>query len=115
MEQVLVVERSSFFGGQWPEGFTPIPDPRPLLTRFEAVGFFVPRPEAEDNPAWKQPIPYCLVTQGEQLFTVRRTRGQSERRLHGLRGKDVEDLHRPIAAFRSPPASREAGNVTRGA
>ncbi len=84
MEQILVVERSGFFRGQWPEGFTPIPDPRPLLTRFEAVGFFVPRPEAEDNPAWKQPIPYCLVTQGEQLFTVRRTRGQSERRLHGL-------------------------------
>ncbi len=84
MEQILVVERSGFFSGQWPEGFTPIPDPRPLLTRFDAVGFFVPRPEAEDNPAWKQPIPYCLVTQGEQLLTVRRTRGQSERRLHGL-------------------------------
>ncbi len=84
MEQILVVERSGFFGGQWPQGFTPIPDPRRLLSRFEATGFFVPRPEAEDNPAWKQPIPYCLVTQGEQLLTVRRTRGQSEQRLHGL-------------------------------
>ncbi len=84
MERVLVVERSSLFSGRWPQGFVPVADPVPLLDQLERTGFFVPRPEAEDNPSWKQPIPYCLVTRGQQILTVRRTRGQSEQRLHGL-------------------------------
>ena len=84
MERVLVIERSSLFSGRWPQGFAPVAQPASLLDQLERTGFFVPRPDAEDNPSWKQPIPYCLVTRGEQILTVRRTRGQSEQRLHGL-------------------------------
>lgn len=84
MEQVLVVRRSDFFDGRWPQGFFPVAEPRGFLTSLAAKGFFVPRDQAEDNPSWKQPIPYCVVSSGDRVFTVQRTRGQSEARLHGL-------------------------------
>jgi predicted NUDIX family phosphoesterase len=44
----------------------------------------VPRPEAEDNPAWKQPIAYCTVVRDDgQMLCVERLRHQGEGRLHG--------------------------------
>ena len=84
-EQVWVVRRSDFFGGNWPQGFVPLPAKagarlvRQLLDR----GFLVPRAEAEDNPAWQQPIPYCVLTSGTETFCVRRRRAGTEVRLHG--------------------------------
>ncbi len=84
MEQVLVVQRSDFFDGRWPQGFFPRLEPRGFLTALTSNGFFVPLDHAENNSIWKQPIPYCVVTSGDRVFTVQRTRGQSEARLHGL-------------------------------
>ncbi len=91
MSSVLVVDRAAFFDGQWPQGFTAIrPDhAEELLTRIAQVARLEPRPVAESTKAWKQWIPYCLLTCGDRAagdlaaFAVQRTRGQSEGRLHG--------------------------------
>jgi predicted NUDIX family phosphoesterase len=46
-------------------------------------GFFVERREAERCPAWKQPIPYCVVTFEQELLLLERLASQGEARLHG--------------------------------
>ena len=86
VERVLVVRRADCFGGEWPQGFLPVPraEGQDLLDRFWRQGFFVDRPQAEANPEWKQPIPYCAVVRGDEVFCVERTSKQSEQRLHGL-------------------------------
>jgi predicted NUDIX family phosphoesterase len=88
-EQVLVVNRADFFGGCWPQGFVPWSDgdAAALVAGFERDSFFVPRADAERNPAWKQLIPYCAVERAgrrRELFCARRTRRHSETRLHDL-------------------------------
>lgn len=85
MEQVFVVRRTDFFAGQWPQGFVPWHDDeaRALTARFERLGFFLPRAEAEEDPSHKQLIPYCVLVRGGEVFCVHRTSAQGERRLHG--------------------------------
>lgn len=86
VERVLVVHRSAFFGGAWPQGFvaSDADEGETLLQRFWQEGFFVDRPTAEANPDWKQPIPYCAILRGDEVYCVERTSRQSEDRLHGL-------------------------------
>ena len=43
---------------------------------------FIDRPLAERSPEWRQIIPYVVVTNGDDVFTLRRTPKQSEARLH---------------------------------
>lgn len=91
MSQVLVADRAAFFGGAWPQGFVALPGPEgdQFLTTALAASRFVDRPIAEQTPAWKQWIPYCLLCcrggDGSEpgVLLVRRTKGQSEARLHG--------------------------------
>ncbi len=94
MTEIHVVDRSSFFGGNWPQGFAPLSgdSARTFLSEAFARGHFRDRPTAEMTPAWKQWIPYCVLrcgrrgpqgVEGRGVLTVRRTRGQSEARLHG--------------------------------
>jgi predicted NUDIX family phosphoesterase len=94
MAQVYVVDRAAFFGGDWPHGFHPItPEAAPaFLEQAYRLGRFVDRPLAEQTPAWKQWIPYCVLrcqpahpgTQHDRgILRVQRTKGQSEARLHG--------------------------------
>eukprot|EP00904_Undaria_pinnatifida_P001936 jgi/Undpi1/11743/HiC_scaffold_37.g14038.m1 len=47
------------------------------------MGRFESRPVAEEQPAWKQPIPYCGVRCGDDVFVVQRRKGGTEQRLHG--------------------------------
>jgi predicted NUDIX family phosphoesterase len=86
MEQVFVVHRSGLFAGDWPQGFVPwsAGESDAMLLDLERRGFFVARAEAEQNPEWKQLIPYCMLRRGGQLFCVERRRAQGESRLHGL-------------------------------
>jgi predicted NUDIX family phosphoesterase len=93
MTEVFVVDRAALFGGEWPQGFVALDQTAgsDLLRQAHDLGRFVDRPTAERTPAWKQWIPYCVVrcrpagTESESgVFCVRRTRGQSEARLHGL-------------------------------
>lgn len=98
MAEVFVVDRSALFEGAWPQGFLPVSTPAAATRLLEQAfrrGRFVDRDLAERTPAWKQWIPYCLLrcldaapTNGsnprvEGIFRVRRSKGQTEARLHG--------------------------------
>lgn len=98
-----MVDRAAFFGGDWPQGFHELApqDAAAFLGDAQARGRFVDRPLAERTPAWKQWIPYCVIRlRGAPvresgiapdetsapltaIFTVQRTAGQGEARLHG--------------------------------
>lgn len=120
MSQVLVVDRAALFGGDWPQGFVALDAAagRNLLVDAHRLSRFVDRDTAERTPAWKQWIPYCFLRcqgQGEAgVFCVRRTRGQSEARLHGLwsigLGGHIEpvDDHQPALAGWPAEARAEA-------
>lgn len=47
-----------------------------------AFGRFLPRSEAEEDPSFKQIIPYCVVQHRQDVFLMRRKPGGGERRLH---------------------------------
>jgi predicted NUDIX family phosphoesterase len=85
-EQILVVDRAARFGGDWPQGFHPMRggDAQRFLTALATDAFAVDRATAEQNPAWKQPIPYCVTRCGGDVLFVRRLKRQSESRLHDL-------------------------------
>ncbi len=84
MERVWGVPRSVLFEILPPfQGF--LADSRSLgqLAReLDGVGEFRPRPEVEEDPAWKQIIPYVAVTRGERILLLERLSGQGETRLH---------------------------------
>ncbi|HEB53929.1 MAG TPA: hypothetical protein ENI87_11810 [bacterium] len=94
MERVFVVDREAFFGGDWPQGCVRLDDTDAFLAAARAHGRFVPRDQAEQTPAWKQWIPYCMLRCGDWsdaaddgapdrgLFLVQRTKKQREARLH---------------------------------
>ncbi|MCU0863277.1 MAG: hypothetical protein MUC36_05775 [Planctomycetes bacterium] len=127
MTEIHVVDRAAFFGGDWPQGFTPIgaDAAEAFLERAAGSGRFVDRPTAERTPAWKQWIPYCVLRCGgpdwpslpaaaRGVFVVQRTSGQSEARLHGAwsigLGGHIEPLDRrtgPGAAFFAAALHRE--------
>lgn len=43
---------------------------------------FLPRPLMENDPSYKQIISYCLIECGEYVFIAKRTKKQTESRLH---------------------------------
>ena len=47
--------------------------------------FFMPRPAAEQEPRYKQVIPYVILAYGDSLFSYVRGRSSTEGRLVGLR------------------------------
>ena len=77
------------------QGYQPLDAPAQFLRRARALGRFVDRATAEQEPAWKQWIPYCMLRCGDWgptgrpeqrgVLLVQRTRGQSEARLHESR------------------------------
>lgn len=101
MSEVFVVERAAFFDGDWPQGFVAMTGAAgaAFLATAHRHGRFVERQLAEDTPAWKQWIPYCVlrcrahagssdegiapVSGLDGIFRVQRTRAQGETRLHG--------------------------------
>ncbi|PIE24628.1 MAG: hypothetical protein CSA62_02010 [Planctomycetota bacterium] len=86
MQFVWVVRRRDLFPTHSPQGFVPM-GPEELEQRYlgpaRERGFFVERREAERTPAWKQPIPYCIVRYGKELLVLERLATQGEARLHG--------------------------------
>lgn len=53
-----------------------------IIDLIERTHFFVLRADAEVSPQYRQIIPYVVVTNGDDVFTLRRTPKQSEARLH---------------------------------
>jgi predicted NUDIX family phosphoesterase len=64
------------------QGFEPDADRylRELLA--PGVARFLPRPEMEDDPSYKQIIPYVIFRSGELIFRYTRGKSQGEARLH---------------------------------
>jgi len=69
-------------------------------------GVFVDREKAEVNEGWRQVIPYVVMIDGEKVLLMKRTKKQTESRLHNLYSIGVgghindEDSKDPIEAFK---------------
>jgi predicted NUDIX family phosphoesterase len=65
------------------------------------------RGDAEENPQYKQPIPYCVLKRGNQIFSYKRLTGGGESRLHNqislgvgghLEGTDGDDFFETLSS-----------------
>jgi predicted NUDIX family phosphoesterase len=79
-EEVLAFKREHF--PDLPSvGLMPVSDLLPdILARAE----FVARERAEQDPSYKQLIPYCILRYGDQVFRYKRSGWAGEKRLQGL-------------------------------
>lgn len=82
-EKVLGLPRQAIPGGLSWRGVRGVSF-EPLLSAAAEHGEFRPRADAENDPSWKQLIPYLVVRDGERLFLMRRTRAGGDARLHDL-------------------------------
>ena len=82
-ELVLVVPRESIVPG---EGWLGIRTDgmAAALDTVAREGRFVRRGDAEEDPAFKQVIPYLVLRDGDAWFLMRRTTGGGDARLHDL-------------------------------
>lgn len=82
-EDVMVVNTADlqpFFRGR---AFDVIRDDTDaILDLISKKHFFIPRVQAEVSPQYRQVIPYVVITHGDNVFTLRRTKKQNEARLH---------------------------------
>ena len=80
-EQVMVVERAAIEQYLIERGLirTGVEDFFDLVVDRH---FFIDRPTAEASPRYKQIIPYVVIRHGSEYFLLRRTRRQTESRLH---------------------------------
>src|SRR5206468_2507086 len=82
-EDVMVVETAALEPHFRGRAFDVIRDDAPaIMALIASQHFFVPRAEAEVQPKWRQIIPYVVITHGDDVFTLRRLRKQTEARLH---------------------------------
>lgn len=85
MEFVFVAPREALFPTCFPQGFHPFEGAAVAerwLATLKEHGFFVERARAERTPAWKQIIPYCVVTSEGRVLLMRRRAKGGEARLH---------------------------------
>lgn len=80
-EQVLGLNRFDVPGGLGWRGVRGV-DLRPYLEAIAQRASFRPRAQVEEDPTWKQVIPYLALYDGERLFLMRRTRAGGDARLH---------------------------------
>jgi predicted NUDIX family phosphoesterase len=57
---------------------------------------FLPRSRAEDDPSFKQLIPYVVMKHGSHIFHYRRGQGAGEKRLRALRSVGIGGHINPI-------------------
>lgn len=96
-ENVLVVPAAgvkTFLSGKFTPGSNPA-----CLDYISRNYSFRPRAEVEEDPSFKQIIPYTLVKSGDMVWLSRRSKMQSEKRLHGKYslgiGGHINDLDLP--------------------
>jgi predicted NUDIX family phosphoesterase len=88
-EQVLVIPTTVFHAAGLFQGFSPKAE---YFTSqlFRPEHFqFLPRSLAENDPAFKQLIPYVVLRYGPDIFAYRRGKAGNEKRLHELRSVGV--------------------------
>ncbi len=82
MAHIAYVERASLSTFPLPErGFLADPVGRIYASLGSRVAF-APRGPLEEDPSCKQLIPYIVIGDAERIFVTRRTRAQTEARLH---------------------------------
>jgi predicted NUDIX family phosphoesterase len=85
VEHILVVPTMLFHELGYFQGFSSDVD-RYLKTLLDpAHTSYRPRPEMENDPSYKQLIPYCLFQFEDKIFHYRRGTDQGEARLHSKR------------------------------
>lgn len=67
-----------------------------LNRQWTKYGFIGRRGDLEDNPEYKQIIPYTIIKQGDKYFTYTRLVGGGEERLHGKSSIGVGGHANPI-------------------
>lgn len=89
IEHVLCVPTLLFHELGYFQGFHPMAD-RYLTTLLDpAHTSFRPRNEVEDDPSYKQLIPYCIFRAAGQIFHYRRGKAGGEGRLHSKRSVGI--------------------------
>ena len=89
LEQVLVVPTSLFRDVGWFQGFQPEAEKYLSTLLDPAYTSYRPRHEVEEDPSFKQLIPYCIFRCGGEIFSYRRCKRQGEQRLHGKRSVGI--------------------------
>ncbi len=89
VEQVLVVPSLLFREIGYFQGFQPNSAPYLKTLLDPSFTSYLPRDEAEDDPSYKQLIPYCIFRHEGEVFHYRRGSQQGEARLHAKRSIGV--------------------------
>ncbi|MFO7575725.1 MAG: hypothetical protein R6W67_11280 [Bacteroidales bacterium] len=71
-----------------------------VLNRIVQHGLFRRRSNLEEDPFFKQIIPYAIISNRESFYLFKRTSGQTEKRLHNK-------LHLGVGGHMNPGASNE--------
>lgn len=89
VEQVLVIPTEIFRQVGYFQGFCDDIE-RYLEVILDPIhASYRPRPEMEEDPSFKQLIPYCIFKCGDQIFHYQRGTDQGEARLHAKRSVGV--------------------------
>lgn len=97
MSESILVVRREYLAPYLTEDFGLITEGVEEIVRvIEAHHEFRPRPEMETDPAYKQIIPYVLVTRGAEAFVMQRLKKGGEQRLHGLLSLGVGGNINPV-------------------
>lgn len=87
-ERILVIERTALFDGIYADelAFHGTENNFDMVERFldrlNSSYTVARRGDVEENPTYKQPIPYLVVAVGDKIFTYKRLSGGGESRLH---------------------------------
>jgi predicted NUDIX family phosphoesterase len=79
-----------------------IKGPGDVLNRLVQHGLFRKRSDLEEDPSFKQIIPYAIISNGKSFYVFRRISGQTEKRLHNK-------LHLGLGGHMNPGSSTETG------
>jgi predicted NUDIX family phosphoesterase len=104
VERVLVLPRDHVPGGCDFTGVRPA-DERTLAelqTAVQAHGRFMDRPLAEEDPAFKQLIPYVVLRDGGLVYLMERTDAGGDARLHGKASIGVGGHLNPVDLGEDP-------------
>lgn len=80
-ENILVVQRSKLFGKEALQGFLELSDFDFYQSTIETNKVFLPRGLMEQDPSYKQIIPYLIFMHNSKIFLMQRAASAGEQRL----------------------------------
>ena len=83
MENVLVIKTELLSDILGKNGLITGSEDR-VMALIRSHGEFIPRPEAENDPSYRQIIPYVAIVRADEVFATTRLNKGGEARLHGL-------------------------------